>query len=58
MTEVEALAKAMAAKAPVSLRYIKEAINKGLDLTMEQGCAWKPTFISYCIPTGERIEGI
>ena len=36
-TEVEAPAKAIAAKAPISLRYIKEAINKGLDLTMEQG---------------------
>jgi len=50
MTEVEALAKAMAAKAPVSLRYIKEAINKGLTLPWSRDCAWRLTFIFYCIP--------
>ncbi|MDP2919503.1 MAG: enoyl-CoA hydratase/isomerase family protein, partial [Dehalococcoidia bacterium] len=30
--EVDALAKSMANKAPIALRYIKEAVNKGLDL--------------------------
>ena len=58
MTEVEALAKAMAAKAPVSLRYIKEAINKGLDLTMEQGLRLEADLYFLLHTTGDRTEGI
>ena len=56
--EVEALAKAMAAKAPVSLRYIKEAINKGLDLTMEQGLRLEADLYFLLHTTGDRTEGI
>ena len=58
MDEVEALAKAMAAKAPVSLRYIKEAINKGLDLTMEQGLRLEADLYFLLHTTGDRTEGI
>ena len=58
MPEVEALAKAMAAKAPVSLRYIKEAINKGLDLTMEQGLRLEADLYFLLHTTGDRTEGI
>ena len=56
--EVEALAKAMAAKAPVSLRYIKEAINKGLDMTMEQGLRLEADLYFLLHTTGDRTEGI
>ena len=58
MPEVEALAKAMAVKAPVSLRYIKEAINKGLDLTMEQGLRLEADLYFLLHTTGDRTEGI
>jgi enoyl-CoA hydratase/carnithine racemase len=58
MSEVETLAKAMAAKAPVSLRYIKEAINKGLDLTMEQGLRLEADLYFLLHTTGDRTEGI
>jgi len=58
MPEVEALAKAMAAKAPVSLRYIKEAINKGLDLTLEQGLRLEADLYFLLHTTGDRTEGI
>jgi enoyl-CoA hydratase/carnithine racemase len=56
--EVETLAKAMAAKAPVSLRYIKEAINKGLDMTMEQGLRLEADLYFLLHTTGDRTEGI
>jgi enoyl-CoA hydratase/carnithine racemase len=56
--EAEALAKAMAAKAPVSLRYIKEAINKGLDMTMEQGLRLEADLYFLLHTTGDRTEGI
>ena len=57
-TEVNAFAKAMTAKAPVSLRYIKEAINKGLDLTMEQGLRLEADLYFLLHTTADRTEGI
>ena len=56
--EVDAFAKAMTAKAPVSLRYIKEAINKGLDLTMEQGLRLEADLYFLLHTTADRTEGI
>ncbi|MCJ7743561.1 MAG: enoyl-CoA hydratase/isomerase family protein, partial [Dehalococcoidales bacterium] len=37
MATAEALAQNIAGKAPIALRFIKEAVNKGVDLTLEQG---------------------
>jgi enoyl-CoA hydratase len=56
--EVDTLVKAIAAKAPVSLRYIKEAINKGLDLTLEQGLRLEADLYFLLHTTGDRTEGI
>ena len=56
--EVDTLAKAVAGKAPISLRYIKEAINKGLDLTMEQGLRLEADLYFLLHTTADRTEGI
>ena len=56
--EVDVLAKAIAGKAPISLRYIKEAINKGLDLTMEQGLRLEADLYFLLHTTDDRTEGI
>jgi enoyl-CoA hydratase len=56
--EIDVLAKAIAGKAPISLRYIKEAINKGLDLTMEQGLRLEADLYFLLHTTGDRTEGI
>jgi enoyl-CoA hydratase/carnithine racemase len=56
--EVDTLAKAVAGKAPISLRYIKEAINKGLDLTMEQGLRLEADLYFLLHTTTDRTEGI
>jgi enoyl-CoA hydratase/carnithine racemase len=46
-TTVMRLAKDMASKSPISLTYCKEAIIKGMDLTLEQrGFAWRLIFTS------------
>ena len=57
-SEVEALAKTMTSKAPIALRYIKEAVNKGLDLTMEQGLRLEADLYFLLHTTGDRTEGI
>jgi enoyl-CoA hydratase len=52
------IAKDMAAKSPVALRYAKEAINAGLDLTLEQGLHLEADLYMLLHTTGDRTEGI
>ncbi len=56
--EVEALAKIITAKGPISLRYIKEAVNKGLDLPLEQGLRLEADLYFILHTTADRTEGI
>ncbi|MDO8568831.1 MAG: enoyl-CoA hydratase-related protein [Dehalococcoidales bacterium] len=56
--ETEAIAVTMAAKGPVSLRYIKEAVHKGLDLTLEQGLRLEGDLYFILHTTSDRTEGI
>lgn len=57
-SEVEALAKTIASKAPIALRYAKEAINKGLDLTLDQGLHLEADLYFILHTTADRTEGI
>ena len=57
-SEVEALAKTIASKGPIALRYIKEAVNKGLDLTLEQGLHLEADLYFILHTTADRTEGI
>jgi len=56
--EAEAMAKTMASKAPIALRYAKEAVNKGLDLTLEQGIRLESDLYFILHTTADRTEGI
>ena len=57
-TEVNAIASEIASHGPIALRYLKEAIHKGMDLTFEQGLRLE--YDLYCIlqGTNDRAEGI
>jgi len=57
-SEVEATAKTIANKGPIALRYAKEAINKGLDLTLEQGLRLEADLYFLLHTTADRTEGI
>lgn len=57
-SEAEALAKTIASKGPIALRYIKEAVNKGLDLTLEQGLRLEADLYFLLHTTADRTEGI
>jgi enoyl-CoA hydratase/carnithine racemase len=48
----------MAAKSPVSLNYVKEALHKGADLTLEQGIAMELNLYLHMFTTSDRAEGI
>lgn len=52
------MAREMASKGPVALRYAKEAIHKGMDLTLEQGLRLEADLYFLLHTTKDRTEGI
>jgi enoyl-CoA hydratase/carnithine racemase len=52
------LAKDMASKSPIALRYAKEAMNAGLDLTLQQGLRLEADLYMLLHTTSDRTEGI
>jgi len=56
--EAEALARTIAAKGPIAIRFIKEAVNKGLDLALEQGLRLEADLYFLLHTTADRTEGI
>lgn len=57
-TEVRKLAETVAAKGPVALRYLKEAIVKGMDMTLDQGLRLEADLYFLLHTTSDRTEGI
>lgn len=58
MAAVLKMAQEMAAKGPIALRYAKEALYKGMDLTLEQGLRLEADLYHLLHTTGDRTEGI
>ena len=57
-SEAETMAETITTKAPIALRYAKEAVNKGLDLTLEQGLRLEADLYFLLHTTADRTEGI
>jgi enoyl-CoA hydratase len=55
---IESTAANIAAKAPLAMRYVKEAVNQGLDLTLEQGLRLEADLYFLLHTTEDRTEGI
>jgi len=58
LSEAEALAQKIASKGPIAERYAKEAINKGLDMTLEQGLRLEADLSIILQTTEDREAGI
>jgi enoyl-CoA hydratase len=58
MSTAEALAQNIAGKAPIALRFIKEAVHKGLDLTLEEGLRLEADLYFLLHTTADRTEGV
>ena len=58
MPVVREMAQSIASKAPWALRYGKEAINKGMELTLGEGLRLEADLYSLLQTTSDRIEGI
>ena len=52
------LAQAIASGGPIAARYAKEAVQKGMDLTLGQGLALEADLNVILQSTGDREEGI
>lgn len=52
------IAREIASKGPVALRYVKEAVKEGMDLTLEQGLRLEADLYMLLHTTKDRIEGI
>lgn len=52
------MAREMASKGPIALKYAKEAICKGMDLTLEQGLRLESDLYLLIHTTKDRTEGI
>jgi enoyl-CoA hydratase len=58
LAEAMKLATQIASGAPLALRYVKEAVNKGMDLTLAQGLRLECDLYMILQTTQDRIEGI
>jgi enoyl-CoA hydratase/carnithine racemase len=52
------MAHEMASKSPLSLRYAKEALHSGMDLTLDQGLKMELDLYLLLFGTRDRVEGI
>ena len=57
MTEARGLAQALAAKAPVAVRYILEAVAGGLDMAFEDAQDYEATLFGLVATTDDMREG-
>jgi len=56
--EAEEIAKRLISRAPIAVRYAKEAVNKGMDMTLEQGLRLEADLSFLLQTTEDRAEGI
>ncbi len=56
--EAQKLAETIAGKGPLAVRYLKEAVLKGMDLTLEQGLRLEADLYFLLHTTADRTEGI
>jgi enoyl-CoA hydratase len=58
LTEARALADKLLAKAPLTLRLIKDAMNEGYDLDLAKGLALEVRSFAIAFSTEDRAEGV
>ncbi len=56
--EAEAIAKRLVSRAPIAVRYAKEAVGKGMDMTLDQGLRLEGDLSFLLQTTADRAEGI
>jgi enoyl-CoA hydratase len=57
IARAEAIAHKIIANAPLAVRYCMEAVNRGLDMTLEEGMFVEATLFGVCCATEDKTEG-
>jgi enoyl-CoA hydratase len=57
MSDVRALAASLASNAPIAMRYIINAINKGLEMPFAEACVFEATLFGLVAATEDMREG-
>jgi enoyl-CoA hydratase/carnithine racemase len=55
--EARLLAKSLATKPPIALKLAKAAINEGLEVDLDRGCAIEAAYFGLLYSTEDRVEG-
>jgi enoyl-CoA hydratase len=58
LAEASALAKRIAARGPIAVRYAKEAVSQGLDMSLEQALRFETDLTIILQTTEDRAEGV
>jgi len=53
-----AMGREMAGKSPIAVSYVKEALHKGMDLTLDQGLRMELDLYLLLFTTDDRVEGV
>ncbi len=56
-SRAEAILKQIFANAPVAIRHSLEAVNKGLETSLNEGLALEASFFGLCAGTEDKKEG-
>ena len=56
--QVQEVADKLVSRAPIAVRYAKEAVNKGMDMTLDQGLRLEGDLSFLLQSTRDRDEGI
>ncbi len=57
MEEAEALAKTIMSKGPVAVKLAMEAVNRGLEVSLEEGLRIEADLFGVCCSTEDKVEG-
>ena len=52
------MARLIAAKAPVAVRVCKQALHRGLDMGLADGCVLESSLFAFAFGTADRKEGM
>jgi enoyl-CoA hydratase len=57
IARAEAIAQKIIANAPLAVQYAMEAINKGMEMTLQEGLAFEASLFGVCCATEDKNEG-
>ncbi len=57
MARAEAIAQKIVANAPLAVQYAMEAVNKGMEMTLQEGLYLEATLFGVCCATEDKTEG-